>query len=101
MIRNFDKKLNWDVKYIPNFRVVQLIGPRQLEFSNPTDRLRKVNVCGIHKILPSDQIVNPIPKEQFFGSKGKYIGDPHILKGIAIIDAFLHETFPNVRIKPK
>ena len=22
MVRNFDKKLNWDVKYIPNFRIV-------------------------------------------------------------------------------
>ena len=29
MIKNFDKKkTNWDTKYIPNFRIVRLIGPR-------------------------------------------------------------------------
>ena len=31
MIRNFNKKSNWDAKYVPNFRVVCLIGSRQLE----------------------------------------------------------------------
>ena len=34
MIQNFDKKLNWDTKYIPNFRVIRLIGIRQLEVSD-------------------------------------------------------------------
>ena len=30
MIKNFNKKLNWDAKYIPNFRIIRLIGTRQL-----------------------------------------------------------------------
>ena len=89
------------MKYTPNLRNVQLIGPRQLEVSDPTARLRKVNVCDVHKCLPSDYIVSSIPDEQVFGRKGKYINDPHILKEVAIIDAFLHENFPYVRIKPK
>ena len=29
MIKIFDKKLNWDAKYVPNFRVVKLIGTTQ------------------------------------------------------------------------
>ena len=49
MIRNFDKKSNWDAKYIPDFRVVCLIGSRQLEVPNPTGRIRKVDVCDAHK----------------------------------------------------
>ena len=28
MIKNFNKKLNWDTKHIPNFRIVRLIGTR-------------------------------------------------------------------------
>ena len=28
MIKNFKKKLNWDAKYVPNLRVVRLIGTR-------------------------------------------------------------------------
>ena len=56
MIKNFDKKSNLDVKYIPNFRIVRLIDPRQLEVSDPTGRLRKVNICDVHKILPSDNM---------------------------------------------
>ena len=35
MIKNLDKKSNWDAKYIPNFRVITLIGTRQLEVSDP------------------------------------------------------------------
>ena len=35
MIKNFDRKSTWDAKYIPNFRVVLLIGSRQLEVSDP------------------------------------------------------------------
>ena len=80
MIRNFDKESNWDVKYMPNFRIAQLIGPRQLEVCKPTGILRKVYVCDMHKILPSDQIGSSMPDEQVFGRKGKYINDPHILK---------------------
>ena len=75
MIRNFDKKSNWHTKYIPNFRIVHLIGSRQLEVPNATGRLRKVNVCDVHKILPSDQIVSSIADEQVFGRRGKYIND--------------------------
>ena len=43
MIRDFDKKSKWNAKYIPNFRVVHLIGSRQLEVSHPTGRIRNVN----------------------------------------------------------
>ena len=87
MIGNFDKKYNWDAKYIPNFRALHLIGSRQLEVSDPTGRIRKVNVCDLHKILPSDNIVSSMPDEQVFGRRGKYIDDPCILK-VVIIDAF-------------
>ena len=66
MIRNFDKKSNWDTKYVPNFRVVCFIGSRQLEVSVPTGRIRKVNVCDVHKNLPSYQIVSSIPDKQIF-----------------------------------
>ena len=64
MVRKCDKKSNWDAKYVPNFRVVQLIGTRQLKVSNPTGRIRKVNVHDVHNILPSDHIVSSIPDEQ-------------------------------------
>ena len=90
------KKSNWDAKYIPIFRIVILIGTRQLEVSNLTGRLRKVNICDVHQILPSDYIISLILEEQVFGRKGKYINDPHILMEVAIIDAFLHENFPHV-----
>ena len=98
---NFDKKSNWDAKYIPNSRIIRLVGPRQLEVSNLTGRLWKVNICDMHKILPSDFIVSSIPDEQVFGSKGKYINDPHILKEEVIIDAFLQNKFLNIRIRHK
>ena len=62
-------KLKWDAKYIPNFRIIRLIGTRQLEVSNPTGRLRKVDICDVHKILPSDFIVSCIPDEQVFPEK--------------------------------
>ena len=90
MIKNFDKKSNWNAKYIPNFRNVRLIGTRQLEVSDPTGRLRKVNICDVHKILPSEFIVNCIPDEKLFFRKGKYINDPCILKTLnqASINAF-------------
>ena len=67
-----------ETKYVPNFRIVRLIGTRQLEVSDLTGRLRRVNVSDIHKILPVDFIVNCIPDEQVFARKGKYINDPHI-----------------------
>ena len=60
MFRNFDKKSNWDAKYVPNFRVVCFIGLRHLGVSDPTGRVRKVNVCDVHKIFPSDDIVSSI-----------------------------------------
>ena len=69
--------------------------------SNPTGRIRNINVCGVHRILPSDQIVSSIPDDQVFGRRGKYINDPYILKEVAIIHAFLHEAFPHVWIKHK
>ena len=47
----------WDTKYVPNFRVVKLIGTRQLEVSDLTGILRKVNISDVHKILPADFIV--------------------------------------------
>ena len=57
MTKNFNKKSNWDAKYIPNFRIIRLIGPRQLEVSNSAGRLGKVNICDVHKILLSDFIL--------------------------------------------
>ena len=39
--------------------------------------------------------------EQVFGRKGKYIDDPHILKEVLVIDAFLQANFLNVRITHK
>ena len=39
MIKNFNKKLIWDVKYIPNFRIIRIISLRQLEVSDLLDRL--------------------------------------------------------------
>ena len=73
MIRNFNKKSNCDVKYIPNFRIIRLIGTRQLEVSDLTGKLRKVNICDVLRILPSEFIVSCIPDEQVFARKGKYI----------------------------
>ena len=81
MIKNFDKKLTLETKYVPNFRIVRLIGTRQLEVSDLTGRLRRVNVSDIHKILPADFIVSCIPDKQVFARKGKYINDPHMLLG--------------------
>ena len=91
MIKNFDKKLNWDVKYIPNFRIIRLMGPRQLEVSNLTVRLQKVNISDMHKILPSDFIISSISDKQVFGTKRKYIKDPWILKEVLVINVFLQE----------
>ena len=76
-----------------------LIGSRQLEVSDPTGRTRKINVCDAHKIVPSDHIISSIPDEQVFGQRGKYINDPRLIKEVAIIDAFLHEEFHQVRQK--
>ena len=70
MIKNFYKKSNWDAKYIPNFRIIRLKGPRQLEVSDLTGRLQKVNIYDMHKILPLDLIISSIPDEQVFGRKG-------------------------------
>ena len=66
--------------------------------SDPTGRLRKVNIFDVHKILPSEFIVSCIPDEQVLTRKGKYINDPHILKKIMIIDAFLQEIFTNIQM---
>ena len=49
MIKDFDKKSTWDAKYVSNFREVKLIGTRQLEVSDPTGGLRKVNIPDVHK----------------------------------------------------
>ena len=70
-IKNFDKKSNWDTKYISNFRIIRLISLWQLKVSNLTSRLWKVNSSDMHKILPSDFIMSSIPDEQFFSKKGK------------------------------
>ena len=96
MIKNFDKKSTWDAKYVPNFTIVKLIGTRQLEVSDPTGRLRKVNISGAHKILPADFIVSCFPDEQVFASKGMYINDPCMLKEVSVIDTFLQDYFQDV-----
>ena len=97
MIKNFNKKSTWDTKYVPNFIVIKLIGTRQLEVSNLTGSPWKVNILDVLKILPADFVVSCIPDEQVFARKGKYINDPHILKEVLVIDAFLHEYFPKAR----
>ena len=99
MIKNFYKKSNWAEKYILNFRIIRIISPRQLEISDPTGRLWKVNISDVHKILPSDFIISSIPDEQAFGRKGNYINNQCILKEVLVIDAFLQENFLNVRIR--
>ena len=86
MIKIFYKNSNWDTEYLQNFRVIRLIGTRQLEVSDLTGRLRKVNICDVHKVLPSEFIVSYIPDEQVFTRKGKYINNPCILKEVTVID---------------
>ena len=89
MIKYFNKKLNWDAKYIPNLRIVKFIGTGQLEVPDPTGRLKKVNICVVHKVLPSDFISD----EKVFARKGKYINDPCILKEVMVIDPFFPRQF--------
>ena len=101
MIKKCYRKSIWDTKYVPKFRVVHLIGSRQLEVSDPMGRTRKANVCDTHKIMPSDHIISSIRDEQVFGGKGKYINDPRVIKEVAIIDAFLHEKLDEVKIRQK
>ena len=74
-----------------------MTGTRQLEVSDPTGRLRKVNICDVNKILSSEFIVSCIPDEQVFARKDKYINDPCILKEVMVIDAFLQDNFKNVK----
>ena len=88
MIRTFNKKSKWDAKYIPIFRVVHVIGSRQLKVSYPIGRIRQVNVYDVHMTLPSDHVVSSKWDQQVFGRRGKYINDPHILKEVVIIDTF-------------
>ena len=52
------------MKCIPIFRIIRLIGPRQLEVSNLTGRPQKINISAVHKILPSEFIISSIPDEQ-------------------------------------
>ena len=78
-----------------------MIGSRQLGVSNPTSRIRKVDVCDVCKALPSDQIISLIPDVEVFGRRDKYINGPYILKEVGIVDAFLHENFPHIRTKHK
>ena len=86
-------------KYIPNFRIVRLIGKRQLEVSDLTGRLRKGKSVMCIKILPSEFIVSYIPDEQVFARKGKYINDLCILKEVVVIDAFLQDNFTKVKFR--
>ena len=67
MIKIFDRKFTWGAKYVPNFRVVALIGSRQLEVLDPMGRTRKINVCYAHKVMPLDNIISSILDEQGFG----------------------------------
>ena len=99
MVKKICQKSNWDAKYVPNFRLIKLIGMRQLEVSNPTGRLWMVNISDVHKILSADFVVSCIPDEQVFARKSKYINNPCILKEVFAIDAFLHEHFPDVRLR--
>ena len=91
--------MNWDAKYVSHFRVVKLICTRQLEVSVLTGRLWKVKISDVHKILPTDFIARCLLDEQIFARNGKYINDPCMLKEVLVIDTFLHEYFPNVRLR--
>ena len=99
LIKNVDKKSNWDAKHVPDFRVIKLKGTRQIEVSDQTGKLQKVNISDVHKILPADFIVSCIPNKQDFPRKGKYINDPYIMNEVSAIDAFLHEYFLDVRLR--
>ena len=99
MIKNHDKKLNWDAKYIPNFRVIRLVATQQLEVSDPTGRLGKLNTCYVHKVLSTEFIVSCISDEQIYARKGKHINDQHILKEIVVIDTFLQDNFTDIRFR--
>ena len=68
-----------------------MISSRQLEVSHPTGKIEKVNVCDVHKILPSDHIIISISDKQDFGGRGKYINGPCILEEVMVIDAFLQK----------
>ena len=99
MIKNYDKKSNWDAKYVQNFWVLRLVGTRQQEVFDPTGSLRKVNTCDVHKVLPSEFIVSCIPDEQVFARKGKYINDPCTFKEVMVIDTFLQDNFTDIRFR--
>ena len=99
MIKHFDKKSNWDAKYISNVRIIRLIHKRQLEVSDPTGRLRKVNICDVHKVLPSEFIGSCIPDEHVFTRKGKYMNDPCILREVMAIETFLQDHFTDIRFR--
>ena len=47
IIRNFNKNSNLDAKYVSNFRIIRLIGTRQLEVSYQTGRLRRVDTSAM------------------------------------------------------
>ena len=96
MIKNFDKKLTRDAKYVQNFRILGLICTRQLDVFDPKGRLRKVNISDIHKILSVDFLLSCIPDEQIFAKKGKYINEPQILKEVSVINTFLQDYFPDI-----
>ena len=72
-----------------------------MEVSDPMGRTRKVNIHDAQKTMLSDLIISPIPGEQVFRQKGKYINDPRIRKKVAIINAFLNKEFDQVRIRQK
>ena len=81
--------------------MIRLISHIQLEVSDQTGRLWKVNISDVHKILPSNFIKNSILDEQVFGRKGKYINGPCILKEVSATDIFLQENVLNIRIRHK
>ena len=95
MIKNFGKKVELGCKLSSKLYSSKTTG-YQTEVSDPTGRQRKVNISAIHKILPADFIVSCIPDEQIFARKGKHIKNPHILKEVSAIDAFLQDYFPYV-----
>ena len=71
----------------------------ETEVSDSIGRLQKVNISDVHKILPADFIVSCLLDKQIFARKGKYINNPCILKEVLTIDTFLHEYFPNIRLR--
>ena len=90
MIKNFDKKSNWETKYVPNLRLVRLIGTRQLEVS-------EVNISDVHKILPAEFIISCLPRQTGLCQEGQVYKWPRYTEGSVGHNFFLAWVFPKCK----